>query len=81
MWCWLFQKYSQILDNNLGAQYGGLLIDYENEVGYSLSDKEIYTKRKECLETKCSMSFKNHPAFNRYLFFAYFLESSWKSIT
>ena len=38
---------SGILGNNLGQQYGGLLSDWKNQVGWWIYDDEMYIKRKE----------------------------------
>ena len=58
-------------------QYGGYLSDCENEVGWSLSDDEMYTKRKECLVNKCNHYF-NKSAHGKAgcLFLANFLEGA-----
>ena len=45
----LFNGCANILGNNLGKQYGGLLADCEDEVGYQDDDQTIYEKRKSCL--------------------------------
>ena len=50
---------ASILGYNLGQQYGGLLSDCENQVGYSVSDDEMYTQRKECLINKCNSVFSS----------------------
>ena len=55
----LFNGCANILGNNMGAQYGGLLSDCENEVGWGGSDDDIYRKRKECLTNKCKTVFAN----------------------
>ena len=65
----------KILGYNLGAQYGGFLTDCENEVGYSLSDDQMYTKRKQCLVKKCG-TLPNAQAKNGCLFLANFLEAA-----
>ena len=52
---------SKILGNNLGKQYGGLLSDCEDEVGWNDSDDNIYIKRKECLQKKCNETFASNP--------------------
>lgn len=38
---------------DLGAPYGGLLTDCENEVGYGYPEEELYELRKECLRRRC----------------------------
>ena len=66
-----------ILGYNLGAQYGGLLSDCENEVGYSYDYDTTYTKRKECLVNKCNSVFSsNSDAQDGCLFLANFLEAA-----
>lgn len=47
---------SQMGWGNQGNEYGGLLSDCENEVGY---DGDLLNKRKECLSRKCNEVFKN----------------------
>ena len=47
---------SQMGWGNQGNEYGGLLADCENEVGY---DGDLLNKRKECLSRKCNEVFKN----------------------
>lgn len=47
---------SQMGWGNQGTEYGGLLSDCENEVGY---DGDLLKKRKECLSRKCNEVFKN----------------------
>jgi hypothetical protein len=61
----------------MGAQYGGLLSDCENSVGYGGSDDDIYKKRKECLTDKCNSVFsgKTH-AKEGCLFLANFMEAA-----
>ena len=71
----IFNGCNEILGNNMGAQYGGLLSDCENEVGYGGNDDEIYTKRKECLVRKCN----NYPSAivkQGCLFLADFMEAA-----
>jgi len=66
-----------IFGNNLGAQYGGLLSDCENQVGWSGSDDQIYSARKSCLSQKCNSVFgSNSQAKNGCLFLANFLEAA-----
>ena len=61
---------------NMGAQYGGLLSDCENEVGWSLDDNSMYTKRKECLTKKCNSVFTNEQARKGCLFLADYMEAA-----
>ena len=63
-----------IFSGNLGAQYGGLLSDCENEVGYGGDDNTIYTRRKECLVDKCNTF--SGDAKSGCLFLANFLEAA-----
>ena len=71
------QSCGNILGYNLGQQYGGLLSDCENEVGWGVSDDEMYTKRKECLVGKCNGVFSSKPkAKAGCLFLANFLEAA-----
>ena len=71
------QHCGQILGNNIGSQYGGLLSDCENSVGWSLSDDDMYTQRKQCLTNKCNNVFKsNKRAREGCLFLADFLEAA-----
>lgn len=52
-----FNGCSSVWGNNLGAQYGGLLSDCEESVGYN---GDLLKKRKECLVEKCNSVFANH---------------------
>jgi hypothetical protein len=73
----IFNGCSGIFGNNLGAQYGGLLSDCENQVGWSGSDDHIYSERKKCLSQKCNTIFQNNnQAKNGCLFLANFLEAA-----
>ena len=73
----LFNGCANILGNNMGAQYGGLLSDCENEVGWSGSDEDIYRRRKECLTNKCNTIFSSKPlAKAGCLFQADFMEAA-----
>ncbi len=73
----LFNGCANILGNNMGAQYGGLLSDCENEVGWSGSDEDIYSRRKECLVNKCNNVFRNNAnAKAGCLFQADFMEAA-----
>jgi hypothetical protein len=73
----LFNGCAQILGNNLGKTYGGLLSDCEDEVGWNGSDEEIYEKRKSCLTQKCNSVFggKNQ-ALQGCLFLANWMEAA-----
>ena len=71
----LFNGCRDILPSNLGAQYGGLLSDCENEVGYGVDDNTMYTKRKECLIRKCNSTFSGN-AKAGCLFQANFMEAA-----
>ena len=49
----------------------------ENEAGYSGSEQEIYTRRKECLVNKCNTSFgSDSQAKQGCLFLANFMEAA-----
>lgn len=62
---------------NMGERYGGLLSVCENEAGYSGSEQEIYTRRKECLVNKCNTSFgSDSQAKQGCLFLANFMEAA-----
>jgi hypothetical protein len=68
---------ASILGTNLGQQYGGLLSDCENSVGYSLSDDDMYTQRKECLVNKCNSVFSSKATAKAgCLFLANFMEAA-----
>ena len=71
----LFNGCSGIFSGNLGATYGGLLSDCENEVGWSMDDETMYTRRKECLVGKCNTVFSGD-AKTGCLFLANFLEAA-----
>ena len=61
----------------MGERYGGLLSVCENEAGYSGSEQEIYTRRKECLVNKCNTSFgSDSQAKQGCLFLANFMEAA-----
>lgn len=45
------------LYKDLGAPYGGLLTDCENEIGYGYPEEELYNLRKDCLRRKCQEVF------------------------
>ena len=73
----IFNGCADILGYNMGAQYGGLLSDCENQVGYGGDDNTIYTKRKECLREKCNSVFNGKiNAKNGCLFLVDFLEAA-----
>lgn len=59
-------------NSKMGAQYGGLLSDCENSVGY---DGDLYTKRKQCLIEKCKDTFTGQ-AQQGCLFLANFMEAA-----
>ena len=73
----LFNGCASILggSGNLGKQYGGLLSDCEESVGYDISDEEMYTKRKSCLTEKCN-NFSNAQAKQGCLFLATWMEAA-----
>lgn len=72
----LFNGCAQLFGNaNMGAQYGGLLSDCEIEIGYDLSDEELYSKRKTCLAEKCNV-FTNSQARQGCLFLVDFMEAA-----
>ena len=52
-----FNGCSSIWGNNLGAQYGGLLSECEESVGYN---GDLLKKRRDCLTEKCNSVFANH---------------------
>ena len=73
----LFNGCAQILGNNLGKTYGGLLSDCEDEVGWNGSDEEIYEKRKSCLTQKCNSVFGGKSqALQGCLFLANWMEAA-----
>lgn len=62
---------------NQGKQYGGLLSDCEEEIGYSGDDNTIYTRRKQCLTNKCNQVFANDSeAKDGCLFLATWMEAA-----
>lgn len=72
-----FDGCSKFWGSNLGAQYGGLLSDCENSVGYSYDDYTLYIKRKECLLNKCSSVFSSNPNAKKGCeFLANFMEAA-----
>ena len=72
-----FNGCTDILGTALGAQYGGLLSDCENEIGWNYEDDILYTKRKECLVNKCNNIFSSKTkAKEGCLFLANFLEAA-----
>jgi hypothetical protein len=73
----LFNGCASILGNNLGKQYGGLLADCEDEVGYQDDDQTIYEKRKSCLTNKCNSAFAGKgQALQGCLFLANWMEAA-----
>ena len=64
----LFNGYVNILGNNLGKQYGGLLVDCEDEVGYNADNQTIYEKRKSCLTNKCNPEFSDKGQVLQYAY-------------
>ena len=73
----IYKGCTEILGNDLGKQYGGLLEVCQEEVGYSYDDNTIYVKRKECLINKCNNSFSSKPLAKKgCLFLANFLEAA-----
>ena len=71
----IFNGCAGIFGSNMGAQYGGLLSDCENEVGWGGSDDDIYRKRKECLTSKCNQTFSGK-AREGCLFLANWMEAA-----
>ena len=70
-----FNGCSNILGDNLGSQYGGLMGECADEVGYNSNDEVLYIRRKECLKKKCNEVFANiTEAKEGCLFLANFLE-------
>ena len=60
-----------------GKQYGGLLSNCEEQIGYSGDDSQIVKKRKECLIEKCNKSFSSDSeAKQGCLFLANFMEAA-----
>ena len=73
----IFQGCREILGNDLGDQYGGLLEVCQREVGYNDDDNTMSVKRKDCLIKKCNSSFsKKAEAKEGCLFLANFLEAA-----
>ena len=73
----MYNGCDNILGTDLGEQYGGLLSDCENSVGWSWDYDTLYTKRKECLTNKCNTKFANKAqAREGCLFLANFLEAA-----
>ena len=73
----LFNGCSDILGNNLGDQYGGLLTNCENEVGWNVDSNTLYNERKKCLTNKCNSIFSNNDKAKKgCLFLADFLEAA-----
>jgi len=72
-----FNGCANILGNNLGKTYGGLLSDCEDEVGWGGGDQEIYEKRKSCLTNKCNSAFAGKgQALQGCLFLANWMEAA-----
>ncbi len=70
-------KCGNVLGSVSSTQYGGLLSDCENSVGWGLSDDDMYTQRKQCLTNKCNSVFANKAkARQGCLFLADFLEAA-----
>ena len=46
---------------DLGQRTGGLLFSCEIEVGYNLTEEEMYIQRKECLSKRCKATFAKYP--------------------
>ncbi len=63
-----------IFSGNLGARYGGLLSDCQDEAGMS-DDEKSNTERRKCLIRKCTEVFTGKPR-EGCLFYAYFLEAA-----
>jgi hypothetical protein len=63
-----------VFDTDLGAKYGGLLLDCQGEAGMS-DDEKSNTERKKCLIRKCTEAFTGEPR-EGCLFYAYFLEAA-----
>ena len=60
-----------------GKQYGGLLSDCEEQVGWGGSDQEIYSRRKQCLTNKCNSEFSSNPTAKKgCLFLADWMEAA-----
>ena len=56
---------------------GGLLTSCENEVGWGISEEQVYTGRKQCLSQKCNSVFSNNTQAKKgCLFLADFLEAA-----
>jgi hypothetical protein len=73
----IFNGCAGLFGNNLGAQYGGLLSECENEVGYGVDDNSMYTQRKECLVKKCNSVFSGKTAAKEgCLFLANYMEAA-----
>ena len=70
----LFNGCSGIFNGNMGATYGGLLSDCENQSGW---DGNVYQARKSCLSEKCRTVFSNQPlAVEGCLFLANWMEAA-----
>ena len=63
-----------IFSGDVGAKWGGLLADCQEESGMS-DDIKSNTERKQCLIRKCTENFTGQPR-EGCLFYAYFLEAA-----
>ena len=73
----LFNGCANILGNNMGKQYGGLLSDCEEEIGWNHSEEELYELRKSCLIKKCNNAFSGKgQALQGCLFLANWMEAA-----
>ena len=73
----LFNGCAAIIGSSLGKQYGGLLSDCEEEVGWNGSGDDIYMKRKSCLQNKCTQEFGAKPQVQQgCLFLANWMEAA-----
>ena len=68
----LFNGCAGLFSGNMGATYGGLLSDCENEVGW---DGDLLTKRKQCLQKKCEI-FSQSNAKQGCLFLANWMQAA-----
>ena len=72
-----FNGCANILGSNLGKTFGGFLSDCEEEVGWNVSDEEMYEKRKSCLTDKCNTAFSGKDlALKGCLFLADWMEGA-----
>lgn len=63
-----------IFSGDMGAKWGGVLTDCQDEAGMS-DDVKSNTERKQCLIRKCTENFTGQPR-EGCLFYAYFLEAA-----